>query len=436
MLEEIIDNNGNVISTKKRNIVSLNEAFHLFNKNYGIKGSYKLGFFKKLFFSLFVAGAFIGSIHIANKKVLDYQRKNNFPFSYQAYTISDADYCRPESICLLKNFRYGDLKINSLGFKGENISSKKKKNAFRIVFLGGSTTFGVNISSDYPLELQHLLDDYVKKNDRKTKFEVINGGITCANSGVMLNRFKYRVLQLDPDLVIYGPEWNDVGGCSIITGEQNLTLKHYLMGLTNEQAVIDLGPWFSAHIDIFRQKKEEKLKRIASALDDTKGRIAQKMPILSLKQSDIGDIIEKKKSYRDPILNPIGQASHMDDFDPWYFRNTLTEFIQISKEHAIAVGITTAPDDFEDHYSKMPSNCNVIFELNDYLSYNRRVLNPEVRRLVEENNLLLFDLEKKVNELPNKEPYFYEFMHYTVSGDKLMGKLYFDSLLPYIKDLP
>ena len=114
MLEEIIDNNGNVISTKKRNIVSLNEAFHLFNKNYGIKGSYKLGFFKKLFFSLFVAGAFIGSIHIANKKVLDYQRKNNFPFSYQAYTISDADYCRPESICLLKNFRYGDLKINSL----------------------------------------------------------------------------------------------------------------------------------------------------------------------------------------------------------------------------------------------------------------------------------------------------------------------------------
>lgn len=447
MLEEIVDSEGNIVSTRKRNLVGLDESLARLNKiGHSIKDylsvnrRYKLSIIKKIAFSSFIAGIFMGSIYTANniasKKVLDYQRNNTFSFSSYAYTISDPDYCGPDTPCLLNNFKYGDLKINSLGFKGENISVKKKKNTFRIMFLGGSTTFGVNGGIDYPLQVQHLLDDYVNKNGKKTKLEIINGGVVGADSGNILERFKHRVLPLDLDLLIYGPEWNDLGRCTIITEEQNLALKHYLIGLTGEQTVIDLGPWFSAHMDTFRKKREEKLKRIASALDETKGRVLQKMPILSLKQGDMGSIIEKKEWARDKILQPIGQYSHMDDFDPWYFRKNLTEIIQLAKEQGMAVGITTVPDDFEDHYMKSPSNCHIIFELNDFFSYNRRVLNPEIRRLAKENNLLLFDLEKKVNELPNKKPYFYEFMHYTKLGDKLIGRLYFDYLQPFAKELP
>jgi len=96
---------------------------------------------------------------------------------------------------------------NRLGYRGLEISLEKPLDTFRIVALGASTTygFGVNAKQAYPARLQDILwRDY-----GYTHVEVINGGVPGYTSFEILSNFEYRILELDPDLVIYYGARND-----------------------------------------------------------------------------------------------------------------------------------------------------------------------------------------------------------------------------------
>lgn len=96
---------------------------------------------------------------------------------------------------------------NSLGYRGKETTLKKPADTFRIVTLGASTTygFGVNANQAYPAVLQDVLqNDY-----GYTHVEVINGGVPGYTSFELLSNFQYRILELDPDLVIYYGGRND-----------------------------------------------------------------------------------------------------------------------------------------------------------------------------------------------------------------------------------
>jgi hypothetical protein len=96
---------------------------------------------------------------------------------------------------------------NSLGYRGAETTLEKPENTFRIVTLGASTTygFGVNANQAYPAVLQDILhDDY-----GLTHVEVINGGVPGYSSFELLPNFMYRVVELEPDLIIYYGALND-----------------------------------------------------------------------------------------------------------------------------------------------------------------------------------------------------------------------------------
>ena len=96
---------------------------------------------------------------------------------------------------------------NTLGYRGVEITLEKPADTFRIVTLGASTTygFGVNANQAYPAVLQDILrDDY-----GYTNIEVINGGVPGYSIFELIPNFMYRVLELDPDLVIYYGALND-----------------------------------------------------------------------------------------------------------------------------------------------------------------------------------------------------------------------------------
>jgi lysophospholipase L1-like esterase len=79
---------------------------------------------------------------------------------------------------------------------------------FRIVALGGSTTYGISLPMNrtYPAQLQQILrDEY-----GYTQVEVINAGVIAYNSWDLLAEFEYRVLDLNPDMVIVYEGINDV----------------------------------------------------------------------------------------------------------------------------------------------------------------------------------------------------------------------------------
>ena len=97
--------------------------------------------------------------------------------------------------------------INALGMRGPEAAVVKAPGVFRILCLGGSTTFGSAASRDdatYPAQLQLLLDEAVASGrviDGRS-FEVLNCGVGSWNSGDTLINLELRLLDLQPDAIL------------------------------------------------------------------------------------------------------------------------------------------------------------------------------------------------------------------------------------------
>ncbi len=98
---------------------------------------------------------------------------------------------------------------NSLGYRGPEIVQPKPEGTYRIVALGGSTTYGFGIIEDdktWPAQLQRVLRDEYDY----PQVEVINAGVQLYTTWETLVNFEFRVLDLDPDLIIVYHATNDI----------------------------------------------------------------------------------------------------------------------------------------------------------------------------------------------------------------------------------
>jgi lysophospholipase L1-like esterase len=106
------------------------------------------------------------------------------------------------------HYRKGKTSHNSLGFRGEEIQKSKPRGEFRIVCIGGSTTYGFGIEDDrltYPALLQKELS-----TRGFPQVKVINAGVNAYTSWESLINFQFRILDLDPDVVIVYDAFNDI----------------------------------------------------------------------------------------------------------------------------------------------------------------------------------------------------------------------------------
>jgi lysophospholipase L1-like esterase len=96
-----------------------------------------------------------------------------------------------------------------LGYRSDESPLEKPDGVYRIVALGGSSTYDVSIDDNaatFTAQLEKLLkEDYGYQN-----VQVINAGVPGYNSWEMLVNLEFRVLELDPDLVIIYEGVNDV----------------------------------------------------------------------------------------------------------------------------------------------------------------------------------------------------------------------------------
>lgn len=105
--------------------------------------------------------------------------------------------------------RQGELvrTSNSDGFRGPEIESPKPDGRFRIVCLGGSTTYTsfVNDDQTYPV----LLEAALRKARPDLDVEVINAGVESYTSAESLANLAFRCLDFDPDMVVIYHGAND-----------------------------------------------------------------------------------------------------------------------------------------------------------------------------------------------------------------------------------
>lgn len=105
------------------------------------------------------------------------------------------------------SYERGKNRHNALGFRGDDIEVPKPDGVFRIAMLGGSTTYTVDVDdfrSSYPYRLQQVL------RRRRPSIEVVNAGCPMYSTWESLMNLQFRVLDLEPDLVVVYHGINDV----------------------------------------------------------------------------------------------------------------------------------------------------------------------------------------------------------------------------------
>ena len=98
--------------------------------------------------------------------------------------------------------------INSHGFRGEEFNVPKPDDMYRIVAIGGSTTFGVYVpyTKTFPVYLQQELRERLKQQN----IEVVNAGLTGSTTAESLHRLFTQIFPLDPNMVIIYHGYNDL----------------------------------------------------------------------------------------------------------------------------------------------------------------------------------------------------------------------------------
>ena len=100
--------------------------------------------------------------------------------------------------------------VNSLGYRGPEIAVPKPKNVYRIVALGGSTTFGLFLD-DWQLTYPRQLERKLRHDHGYRQVEVINAGVPQYSTWESAVNMLLRLPDLEPDMVIIYHAINDVG---------------------------------------------------------------------------------------------------------------------------------------------------------------------------------------------------------------------------------
>lgn len=105
------------------------------------------------------------------------------------------------------------LSHNAHGYRGKVLPQAKRPGVARILFLGGSTTYGWGVPDSgqtYPSHLERLLNAQPPRGF--TSVEALNAGIPWGTTAEMLTHYHFKFHFYDPDLVVLNPGGNDAQG--------------------------------------------------------------------------------------------------------------------------------------------------------------------------------------------------------------------------------
>ena len=231
------------------------------------------------------------------------------------------------------NWEKGNNAHNSLGFRGPEIDLIKSANAFRIVCIGGSTTYttGVeNFRKSYP----YLLEKELHKQGFKN-VEVINSGVGNWSTWESMINLQLRLLDLKPDLIVVYHATNDIQSRIVWPP------KVYQGDNTGrrQSSFSDLSPGW-----------KEVLLESSNILRVLAIKTQLKIPNTALEKLDsspdsyyLPEFIQqlKKGTYPSGQFKQVPVSEMLDRNKPVYFRRNLANIIELAQGNGIEVLLAT-----------------------------------------------------------------------------------------------
>ena len=302
----------------------------------------------------------------------------------------------------------GPNRHNALGYRGDDVMVPKPAGVFRIVCLGGSTTYDSDIedwTSAYPSQLGRVL-----RERGYARVETVNAGAAGWTSWESLIDFELRVLDLEPDLVIVHDALNDVhprfvwppvlyrGDASgyRAPNASGLFMPSILEYSTLLRILMIRAGWITSHADLSRT-----IDRLAP--------------------SYYGDLWRDQKRegvYPQGIFKEIDGAKMLAANDPRYFVRNLDSLIGVAGANRVKVVLMSFP--YSPDFPEEP-----------------RVSTPEYHRAIAEHNTALRDLARKRGasffdlgaQFPTDKRYFTDGRHQNADGAKLKAGMIADYLV-------
>ena len=107
------------------------------------------------------------------------------------------------------NYELGLTTQNSSGYRNREFSAEKPDGAYRIAVVGGSSAYDVAVNEN-DKTFASRLEKILRNTYEYQNVEVFNAAVGGYASWESLINLEFRVLDIDPDLVIIHPESDDV----------------------------------------------------------------------------------------------------------------------------------------------------------------------------------------------------------------------------------
>jgi lysophospholipase L1-like esterase len=101
------------------------------------------------------------------------------------------------------------IEVNSMGFRGSELELPKPEGRVRIGFLGGSTTFCAEASSN-ATSWPEVVRDGIAERFPGATFDIVNAGAAAYSSKHSLANLTHRVAPTDPDILVIYHGTNDI----------------------------------------------------------------------------------------------------------------------------------------------------------------------------------------------------------------------------------
>jgi len=278
------------------------------------------------------------------------------------------------------------LVVNSKGFRGKEFNKEKTAGVIRLITMGDSVTFGIAPETcPYPAQLQELFNQKYPN-----KVEVINAGVEGYSSEYVLKRLKYDILQYKPDFITVYVGWNDL------------------------YAVNPLSPW-----------NYKKLTGLAKFLNKFYFYKAFRRLIF----------LEIKPKVEQIFMNNSYNQKVEDvylEFEPFIYKENLKKIIEVAKENEIKIALINLASILSDkmkeedikkvHYPYFTSDIEKLKILQE--RYNKTI-----EELARKENVPLIDLNRAINQIPDKGRLFFDTMHPYCEGNKVISQTIFDNLI-------